>query len=519
MCHTESPRNASTLEVCLHREPLVAEDDNSRLRSGPDGALMRKLNGSGEKSARGRPKGVPRTSADDVKPGLFSPAGVWLLVVVCVDAAFALSIRLPMVFGHEPWEGFDGPTVVLALGAVLLVPLVLHAAWRLLREQHFERAQASDAAQLMDTVLSATREWLWAVGANGRFTFSSPASRELFGYEPSELLGRPCSLVVDLNDLTTARKGRQEAGRAGLVVPARHRDGSPVALEVSGRPRLDDAGQKSGFVGIGRPADGRAAGSPAAEEVRARVEGVFTERTLMTAFQPIRRLGTGAVIGAEALTRFVTSPVRSPETWFADAASIGRGPDLEFLAMETALLAAAKLPAELYIAVNLSPRACLDSRLGEILQRSGVPTGRIVVEVTERSAVADYEPLAAALARLRHSGLRVAVDDAGAGFASMRHILQLRPELVKLDRTIIAGIDTDPGQRALGMAMVSFATRIGAALIAEGIETDTELTTVTELGINAGQGYLLGRPSVRSEDWAQWHSRPPGDGRANLRQS
>ncbi|MFK4299523.1 EAL domain-containing protein (putative c-di-GMP-specific phosphodiesterase class I) [Arthrobacter sp. GAS37] len=366
---------------------------------------MRKLNGS---SARRHPKGLLRASADDVKRGLLSPAGLWLLVVACADAAFALSIRLPMVFGHEPCEGFDGPAVVPALGAVLLVPVVLHAAWRLLREQHDERAQA----------------------------------------------------------------------------------------------------------GIGRPADGRAAGSPAADEVRARVEGVLTDRTLMTAFQPIRCLGTGSVIGAEALTRFVTSPVRSPETWFADAASIGRGPDLEFLAMETALLAAAKLPADLYIAINLSPAACLDSRLGEILQRSGVPAGRVVVEVTERSAVADYEPLAAALVRLRHSGLRVAVDDAGAGFASMRHILQLRPELIKLDRTIIAGIDTEPGQRVLGMAMVSFATGIGAALIAEGIETDTELTTVTELGMNVGQGYLLGRPSVRSEDWAQWHNW--SDGRANV---
>jgi PAS domain S-box-containing protein len=480
---------------------------------------MRKLNGSGEKSAARRPKRAPRASADAARRGLLSPAGWWLLVVVCVDAVFALSLRLPMVFGREPWESFEGPAIVPAFVAVLLVPVVLHAAWRLLRQHHDERAQASDTAQLMDTVLSATREWLWAVGANGRFTFSSPAGRDLLGYEPSELLGRPCSLVVDLNDLRTARKAGPEAGRAGLVVPARHRDGSQIAIEVSGRPRPGDTGQNSGFEGIGRPVGGRAAGSLAAEEVRVRVKGVLADRSLVTAFQPIRCLGTGAVIGAEALTRFITSPVRSPETWFADAASIGRGPELEFLAMETALLAAAKLPAHLYLAVNLSPRACLDPRLGEILQRSGVPAARIVVEVTERSAVTDYEPLAAALARLRHSGLRVAVDDAGAGFASMRHILQLRPELIKLDRTIIAGIDTDPGHRALGMAMVSFAAGIGATLVAEGIETQTELATVTELGMNAAQGYLLGRPSVRPEEWSQWQNPLPGGGHANVRQA
>jgi len=371
---------------------------------------MRKLNGSRERSGRRHPKGVPRASGDRGKLGLLSPAGLWLLVVVCLDAALALSIRLPMAFGHESREGFNGPAVVPALVTVLLVPVVLHAVWRLLREQHGERVQA----------------------------------------------------------------------------------------------------------GIGCPGDGGAAGSLATDEVRERVEGVLTDRTLMTAFQPIRCLGTGAAIGAEALTRFVTSPVRSPETWFADAASIGRGQDLEFLAMETALLAAANLPPDLYIAINLSPAACLDSRLSEILQRSGVPAGRVVVEVTERSAVEDYEPLAAALARLRRSGLRVAVDDAGAGFASMRHILQLRPELIKLDRTIITGIDTDPGQRILGMAMVSFAAGIGAALIAEGIETDTELTTVTQLGMNVGQGYLLGRPSVRPEDWGHWHNWSLGDVQANV---
>jgi PAS domain S-box-containing protein len=481
---------------------------------------MRKLSGSAERLARPRPKRVPRASASAAKPGPLSPAGWWLLVVMCVDAAFALSLRLPMAFGREPWESFDGSASVPALVAVLLVPVVLHAAWRLLRQQHIERAQASNTAQLMDTVLSATREWLWVVGANGRFTFSSPASRDLLGYEPSELLGRPCSLVVDLNDLRTARKTGPEAGRAGLVVPARHRDGSQVAVEVSGRPRLGDAGQFAGFEGMSGPVDGRAGRSLATEEVRARVEGVLTDRTaMMTAFQPILCLGTGAVIGAEALTRFITSPVRSPETWFADAASIGRGPDLEFLAMETALLAAAKLPAHLYVTVNLSPGACLDPRLSEILQRSGLPAGRIVVEVTERSAVADYEPLAAALARLRRSGLRVAVDDAGAGFASMRHILQLKPELIKLDRTIIAGIDTDPSHRCLGMAMVSFAAGIGAILVAEGIETQTELATVTGLGMKAGQGYLLGRPSVRPEDWSHWQKPPSGGGPANVPQA
>jgi EAL domain-containing protein (putative c-di-GMP-specific phosphodiesterase class I) len=138
---------------------------------------------------------------------------------------------------------------------------------------------------------------------------------------------------------------------------------------------------------------------------------------------------------------------------------------------------------------------------------------RIVLELTERFAVADYKPLVEATERLRESGVRIAVDDAGADFASMRHILQLNPDLIKLDRSIISGIDADPGRRALGRAMVSFAAELGAMLVAEGIETETELCTVTELGMNAGQGYLLGRPSVQAEDWLGWQGPASGAAR------
>jgi EAL domain-containing protein (putative c-di-GMP-specific phosphodiesterase class I) len=115
--------------------------------------------------------------------------------------------------------------------------------------------------------------------------------------------------------------------------------------------------------------------------------------------------------------------------------------------------------------------------------------------------------------------VRIAVDDAGAGFASMRHILQLKPDLIKLDRSIISGIDADSGRRAFGGAMVSFAAELGAILVAEGIETETELSTVTELGMNAGQGYLLGRPSLRAEDWLRWQGPHPGGGHVDVHHS
>jgi EAL domain-containing protein (putative c-di-GMP-specific phosphodiesterase class I) len=117
--------------------------------------------------------------------------------------------------------------------------------------------------------------------------------------------------------------------------------------------------------------------------------------------------------------------------------------------------------------------------------------------------VEEYGLLTAVLEPLRQRGLRIAVDDAGSGLASTRH-LHLRPDIIKLDRSLIAGIRYKTGQHALGAAMVEFAKRINATLVAEGIETPAELSAVTGLGMTAGQGYLLGRPSVQPRDWATW---------------
>lgn len=249
------------------------------------------------------------------------------------------------------------------------------------------------------------------------------------------------------------------------------------------RDRMRNGSKDSGGV-VGRPISDLT--SQEASEIEARLGGLFAIRALMTAFQPIRDLATGKVVGVEALTRFVSSPLKSPDQWFREAESVGRGIDLEFLALETALRAAADLPEHLYVGVNLSPRACLDPTLNEVIRRSRMMPGRIVVELTEHSVVASYADLTAALAPLRRAGLRLAIDDACDGFSSLRHIAMLSPEVIKLDRTISAGIDTNPNLRALCAAMVSFATDIGARLVAEGIVTEAQLATVTGLGVHTG---------------------------------
>lgn len=239
---------------------------------------------------------------------------------------------------------------------------------------------------------------------------------------------------------------------------------------------------------------------------RRRIEAILGDRMLLTAFQPIHELSSRNVVGVEALTRFVSDDGASADHWFNEAAAVGLGSDLEFAALQAALTAAEQLPAHVYVALNLSPATCLDPRLRAFAEHSQLAMDRIVIELTERLAEDEYEPVVAALAPLRLRGLRVAVDGAGAGFGSMSQVTHLSPDIIKLDRSLIAGIDHAAGQKTLGAAMVAFARQVGADLVAEGIETQAELTAVMDLGMTFGQGYLLGRPSVQPLDWAAWRT-------------
>jgi EAL domain-containing protein (putative c-di-GMP-specific phosphodiesterase class I) len=152
----------------------------------------------------------------------------------------------------------------------------------------------------------------------------------------------------------------------------------------------------------------------------------------------------------------------------------------------------ADLPAQAYLSVNVSPATVVTGRVGEVVAE--VPGERLVVELTEHARVADYDELADALKPLRTRGARVAVDDAGAGFAGLVHILRLVPDIIKLDIGLTRGIDQDPVRRALALSLVGFARDTGAGIVAEGIETAQELEALRDLGITWGQGYFLARP-------------------------
>ncbi len=225
------------------------------------------------------------------------------------------------------------------------------------------------------------------------------------------------------------------------------------------------------------PADDAAVAGPGAVE-------------LTCVFQPVVDLRTEEVVGYEALSRF---PAGEPARVFADAARAGRGVELELLALRTALAAAGGRPRDVPVAVNLSPEA-LTTRavLDEVLAAAD---RRVGVEVTEHRRVDDYPALLTARRELRRAGIPVAVDDAGAGYASLQHVLRLEPEVIKLDAALVTGLHRDPAKQALISAMQAFASDVGAHVVAEGVEVEEEHRALVERGVGSGQGWLFGRPA------------------------
>lgn len=223
-----------------------------------------------------------------------------------------------------------------------------------------------------------------------------------------------------------------------------------------------------------------------------RISEVLTTDQPSIVYQPILAVQTQELCGWECLARFSTLPVRGPDQWFIEAAEAGLGVELELRAIGHALKAIASIPSHAYLALNCSPQLVYSGRLGPLLQ--SFPARQLVLEITEHAAVADYVRLEQALAPLRQRGIRLSIDDTGAGYASMRHILELSPDIIKLDMSITQGVDSDFKRRALASSLIAFARETGSSVVAEGVETEQELETLRALGVHKVQGYLLGRP-------------------------
>jgi len=231
-------------------------------------------------------------------------------------------------------------------------------------------------------------------------------------------------------------------------------------------------------------------------ELRGTLATMLAERAFHPVFQPIVDLASGDVMGYEALTRFDSG--QRPDLCFADAWSVGLGLDLELATLEAAAAAAKRLPSGLWLDLNLSPRLLGDpERLGAVLWPAERP---IVLEITEHDLIEDYGALREAVRALGRD-IRLAVDDAGAGVANFGHIIELRPDLVKLDISLVRHVNADLGRQAMVVGMRHFSRTAGCRLIAEGIETEDEARTLTGLGVEFGQGYLFGHPEP-VEVWA-----------------
>ncbi len=225
---------------------------------------------------------------------------------------------------------------------------------------------------------------------------------------------------------------------------------------------------------------------------------------LKVAYQPIVALHNDECLGIEALARF-PEPFTRPDSTLADAERFGLGLELERMVIRQAWKILPVLGPGQFLALNVSPDALVELARRANL-RSDLPLSQLVVEVTEHSVVDSYEALHHELAPLREQGLRIAVDDAGAGYASLRHVLELRPDFIKVDRWLIHGIARDHARRVAVGAFLSLALDLGADVVAEGVERPEDLRVAHELGLHAAQGYLLGRPTTDLEVVPRWLS-------------
>lgn len=243
---------------------------------------------------------------------------------------------------------------------------------------------------------------------------------------------------------------------------------------------------------VGRILEYNAAAAAVKDEIRLRLRTTLDEKRYLICYQPIFNVAEKAVVGHEALTRFLVEPVRAPDKWFTESLEVGLQDELERAVIAKALTGLVQLPENTYLSFNVSPETILGTSIGPLLD--GYPLRRLVLEVTEHASITDYAAIAAKLDPLRSQGLRLAVDDAGAGYANFRHILKLKPDIIKLDISLVHNIDSDVSSRALAAAIIGFSKEIGAKIVAEGVETDAEFNTLRDLQINKAQGFLLGRP-------------------------
>jgi EAL domain-containing protein (putative c-di-GMP-specific phosphodiesterase class I)/ActR/RegA family two-component response regulator len=294
-------------------------------------------------------------------------------------------------------------------------------------------------------------------------------------------------VLVLTSDTTTIARNRAliEGAQDFLTKPV---DTTEVILRIANLLETRElyAALRYTTVGQTQPGGERA-------EVLGRIQGVLDHWTLTPVFQPIQDLTTGAIVGHEALSRFPDPTRGGPDRWFADAFHVGLGVDLEWLAATSALTYFETAAPEMFLTINMSAATVMHLVENELCPPELWP--RIVIELTEHVPVQDYAALHRALAPMLSLGARLSADDVGSGYAGFRHLLRLRPDIIKLDISLITGINHNREQQFLTRALLTFAHDVGAQVIAEGIEEPADMYTLQDLGVPFGQGYLIGLPA------------------------
>ncbi len=390
-------------------------------------------------------------------------------------------------------------------------------------EEVAQAAMGAPSATAAAQVLLAQFAAVWPVAAAAIYLFDAAGAQRLAtlwpfqaGQPPAPLV--PAEMTSQLRTLTAAGPARTQLERlpgGGAAVLAAHgarsllvlpliADGTLVGALLAGAREAPEplSGDEAAHLrAIGGLAAGIVRRALSNEEsarlhLHERVSAVLANPKLLVAhFQPILSIRERSVAGYEALARFHLEPVQPPDVWFAQAAQVGLGAELQALALAQARTAArlAGLPAGAFLSLNVSPRYLADPRVAAAFGDG--PLERIVIEVTEEEAVADYAALRDAMAPYLARGARIAVDDAGAGYASMRHVTELRPAFVKLDAHLIRGLRDDAGHQALVQALVGFTAAIGAIAIAEGVEDPADLALLARARVPVlAQGYAIARP-------------------------
>jgi diguanylate cyclase (GGDEF)-like protein len=253
-------------------------------------------------------------------------------------------------------------------------------------------------------------------------------------------------------------------------------------------------------IDVFHPVRDRAASQEASNELSAAIARVVTDQLVRPVYQPIVDLTNGRVIGFEGLSRpTAESGFADPASMFSGAEAVGRTVELDLSCLHAVVAGARQMAPEQMLTINISPRTVeaphfSADALISLLDRYAIAPERVVIELTERERVEDVNRLQANLGAMQRHGLRIAADDVGAGNAGLRLLSQMRFDIVKIDLSLVQDGAERDSSRAVLRSLRELAGRWQATVIAEGLETASQLRMVRELGVTAGQGFLLARP-------------------------